>query len=460
MRTYRDEPNLLTMRQRFSGAAGVLAGGPLDWSLVSGVVPVLLTLLGVAAVLCLLYTRDRRWWARWVPAVLGGTVLAAVGLALVVDRVWQPFPDDLPTEVVAWIGVIIAVVALGLIQLVRRRGWRLKVLAGVAALVALVFAANQINRFYDQYPTLRTALNALDLQSTPLQEVVGEKPLVVAPGGRYLSEVWRPPADMPSTGVLTTAAIPPTASGFTARDAWIYLPPAYLATPRAELPVLLLLAGEPGSPQDWATGGDIKHMMDGYAAQHDGLAPVVVMADDTGSEFGNPMCMDSDLGKAQTYLSVDVPDWVKKTFQVDPDAAQWAVAGLSYGGTCALQLAVNTPNVYRDFISISGQDQPTLGTFQQSVDAAFNGDTAKFLAVDPLTVMRTKKFPQTSAMIVTGSGDETYTPQQQKVYTACRAAGMNASYEELAGGHGWEVWRPGLSNNLGWLARRTMLAPN
>lgn len=448
------------MRQRFTGAARVLAGGPLDWSIVSGAVPVVLTVVGVAALLCLLYARDAHWWARWVPAVLLGTVLAAVGIALIVDRAWRPFPDDLPTEVVVWIGVIIGAVAFGLIQLFRHKGRRFKVLAGVATLVALVFGAAHINQFYDQYPTLRTALNALDPQSTPLQDVTGRKPLVVAPPGKYLSDVWTPPADMPSTGTLTTASIPPTASGFAARDAWIYLPPAYLSTPRAQLPVLLLLSGEPGAPDDWVTGGDIQTMMDTYASQHRGLAPVVVMADDTGSEFGNPMCMDSNLGKAQTYLAVDVPNWVKQTFQVDADAARWSVAGLSYGGTCALQLAVNVPDVYRDFISISGQDQPTLGTFQQSVNAAFNGDTAKFLAVDPLTVMKTKQFPQTNAMIVAGSGDATYLPQQQRVYAACRAARMNATYQELPGGHGWEVWRPGLSGNLDWLARHTLLSPN
>lgn len=448
------------MRHQHTGTGQVLAGGPLDWSIVSGAVPLVLVVLGVIALLYLIYARDARWWARRLPVIVLVAVLAAVAIALVVDRVWQPFPDDLPTQVVIWIGVIIAAVLLGLVQVFRRPGWPRKVLAGVAAIVALVFAANQINRFYDQYPTLRTALRALNPQSTPLQDVDGKKPLVVAPKGKYLSDVWTPPADMPSTGTITTASIPPTASGFSARDAWIYLPPAYQATPRPQLPVLVLLAGEPGSPQDWVTGGDIQTMMDSFAAQHKGLAPVVVMPDDTGSEFGNPMCMDSNLGKAQTYLAVDVPNWVKSTFQVDGDASQWAVAGLSYGGTCALQLSVNDPNAYRDFISISGQDQPTLGSFQQSVNAAFNGDTAKFLAVDPLTVMKTKKFPETNAAIVVGAEDETYRPQQRKVYAACKAAGMNASYLELPGGHGWQVWRPGLADNLVWLARHTMLAPN
>jgi enterochelin esterase-like enzyme len=437
----------------------VTAEGPLDWSIVSGFTPLVLTLLGLAALLFLVYARDQRWWTRWVPVILLATVAVSLGIGLVVDRVWQPFPDNLPTDVVVWIGVILGAVMLGLVQLFRRKSWRPKLLAAVAMVVAVIFGLNQINRVYDQYPTLRDALRSLTTQATPLKNVLGTKPLVVAPAGTYLSAVWHPPADMPSGGTLTSASIPATRSGFHARDAWIYLPPAYQATPRPRLPVLLLLAGQPGSPSDWVDGGDIMTMMNSFAAQHHGLAPVVVMADATGSEFGNPMCMDSRLGKAQTYLTVDVPTWVKKTFQVDTAPAQWAVAGLSYGGTCALQFAVNAPSVFHEFISISGQDQPTLGTFQESVDKAFGGDRAAFLAVDPLTIMKTKKFPETHGLVVTGSDDGTYRPQQRRVYAACEAADMHVAYEELPGGHGWQVWRPGLEKNLDWLARQTMLAP-
>ncbi|HET9016862.1 MAG TPA: alpha/beta hydrolase-fold protein [Thermomicrobiaceae bacterium] len=436
-----------------------MAEGPLDWSIVSGFTPLVLTLLGLAALILLFYGRERHWWTRWVPAVVLATALVALGTGLFVDRIWQPFPDNLPTAVVVWIGVVLGAVVLGLVQLFRRKGWRPQLLTALAMVVAVIFGLNQINREYDQYPTLRDALRSLTTHATPLKDVIGEKPLVIAPAGTYLSTVWHAPAGMPSSGTLTSAAIPATLSGFHARDAWVYLPPAYQATPRPRLPVLLLLAGQPGSPTDWVYGGDIMSMMNSFAARHDGLAPVVVMADATGSEFGNPMCMDSRLGKAQTYLTEDVPAWVEKTFQVDTDPAQWAVAGLSYGGTCALQFTVNKPNVFHSFISISGQDQPTLGTFQESVDKAFRGNKAAFLAVDPLTIMKTKKFPELHGLVVAGSGDGTYRPQQRRVYAACKAADMHVAYEELPGGHGWQVWRPGLEKNLDWLARQTMLAP-
>ncbi|WP_407812297.1 alpha/beta hydrolase-fold protein, partial [Staphylococcus aureus] len=87
-----------------------------------------------------------------------------------------------------------------------------------------------------------------------------------------------------------------TVSGFSARDAEIYLPPAYFTNPRPELPVLVLLAGQPGAPEDWLQGGRLVQTMDTYAAAHSGLAPVVVVADGTGSELANPLCVDSQLG--------------------------------------------------------------------------------------------------------------------------------------------------------------------
>lgn len=67
------------------------------------------------------------------------------------------------------------------------------------------------------------------------------------------------------------------------------------------------MAGQPGSPEDWLVGGRLTQTMDQYAAANEGLSPVVVVADATGDELANPLCMDSNLGNVSTYLSVDVP---------------------------------------------------------------------------------------------------------------------------------------------------------
>ena len=98
--------------------------------------------------------------------------------------------------------------------------------------------------------------------------------------------------------------------------------------------------------------------------RHHGLAPVVVMPDDLGSEFANPMCLNSRLGNVQTYLTVDVPNWITSHLQVRSPERGWAIGGFSEGGTCAIQLSTQAPRLYPFFVDISGQIEPTLGSRQ------------------------------------------------------------------------------------------------
>jgi S-formylglutathione hydrolase FrmB len=316
-----------------------------------------------------------------------------------------------------------------------------------------------MNVVYREFPTLRTALGLPAVDQIPFTQVPVREQVIAARSGLPLSAVWRPPAGMPAAGIVTEVTIPATVSGFTARPAWLYLPPAYLSRPRAQLPVLVLLSGQPGSPDDWLDGGQLAQRMDAFAAAHDGLAPVVVMPDHLGDPLDNPLCMDSRLGNVATYLSVDVPTWIRETLQVDPDPSGWAIGGLSNGGTCSLQMAVNAPQVYPTFVDISGEDEPSLGDHASTVQAAFGGDEAAFAAVNPLDVMARKQFPDTAGFLVAGEQDTVYGPQAQRVLAACRAAGMDVRLVLKPGGHTWDVWGPGLQDALPWLAGRLGMTP-
>jgi S-formylglutathione hydrolase FrmB len=217
-----------------------------------------------------------------------------------------------------------------------------------------------------------------------------------------------------------------------------------------------MMAGAPGQPRDWIDGGQLATVMDAYAAEHAGLAPVIVVVDNLGASFANPACVDSPLGNVLTYLRVDVPQWIKSNLQVDQDAEQWAVGGLSSGGTCALLLAVNAPDVYRSFVSISGEDRVTIGDPTKTLTKLFGGSQSAFDAVDPLSVMKSTTFPDTAGFVVGGT-DDTYLPQAKRVAAAGTAAGMTITYVELPGGHEWRVWGAGFVLAVPWLAMRTGL---
>ena len=427
--------------------------GLLDAPLLSGPLQVALTIAGAAGAAFLLARRPRRWWTRTVPAVaLGAAALTAL-LAVLVDRVWQPFPDPLPLPVLLLTGALFAAIGLAACGM---RGRRRPGRAGavLALLLVAVGCLEGVNTVYREYPTLRTALGLPAVNEIPFTQIPPREQVIGARSGLPLSAIWRPPAGMPTAGVVTEVPIPSPASGFPARPAWLYLPPAYLARPRAELPVLVLLSGQPGSPDDWLDSGALAQRLDAFAAAHDGLAPVVVMPDHLGGPLNNPLCMDSRLGRVATYLSIDVPAWIRANLQVDPDPSRWAIGGFSNGGTCALQMAVTAPQVYPTFVDIAGEEAPTLGDHAATVQAAFGGDEAAFAAVNPLDVLAHRQFPGTAAFLVAGAQDTQYLPQAQRVLAACRAAGMDVQFDVRPGGHNWEVWGPGLEDALPWLATR------
>jgi S-formylglutathione hydrolase FrmB len=432
--------------------------GPLDAPLLSGPLPVLVGAAGVAGGFFLLARRSRRWWTRTVPAVLLAAAAVTVLLAVLVDQVWQPFPDPVPLPVLILMGAVFVAVGLAASGM-RTRRWPGRIVSVVAVLLVLAGCMEGMNVVYREYPTLRTALGLPAVDQIPFTQVPLREQVIAARSGLPLSAIWRPPAGMPATGVVTEVTIPATVSGFTARPAWLYLPPAYLARPRAQLPVLVLLSGQPGSPDDWLNGGRLAERMDAFAAAHDGLAPVVVLPDHLGAPLTNPLCMDSRLGNVATYLSVDVPAWIRETLQVDPDPSGWAIGGFSNGGTCSLQMAVNAPQVYPTFVDISGEAEPTLGDHAATVQAAFGGDEAAFAAVNPLDVLARKTFPDTAGFLVAGAQDTEYGPQAQRVFAACKAAGMDVRLDVEPGGHTFEVWGPGLEDALPWLATRLGMTP-
>jgi S-formylglutathione hydrolase FrmB len=432
--------------------------GLLDAPLLSGPLQVVVGAAAVAGALFLVLRRSRRWWTRTVPAVLLAAAALTAVLAVLVDQVWQPFPDDVPLPVLLLGGAVLA--ALGLAALgMRARRWPGRTVAVVAVLLVVLGSLQGMNVVYREYPTLRTALGLPAVDEIPFTQVPLREQVIGARSGLPLSAIWRPPAGMPATGVVTEVTIPATVSGFTARSAWLYLPPAYLSRPRAQLPVLVLLSGQPGSPDDWLNGGRLAERMDAFAAAHDGLAPVIVMPDHLGDPLNNPLCMDSRLGNVATYLSVDVPAWIRDTLQVDPKPSGWAIGGFSNGGTCSLQMAVNAPQVYPTFVDISGEDEPTLGDRATTVQEAFGGDEAAFTAVNPLDVMAKRKFPGTAGFLVAGLQDAQYLPEARRVFPACQAAGMDVRLDLKPGGHTWEVWGLGFEEALPWLATRLGITP-
>ncbi|MFH9351511.1 alpha/beta hydrolase-fold protein [Kitasatospora sp. NPDC017646] len=428
---------------------------PIDWPLTHGPIPYAVLAAGWVALLALCLGRERSWWRFRLPAALITAAALSLLLGVVVDGWWHPFPEGTPRYVTWWVAVALLGFCLAGYRM-RRLSWPRRGLAlGLSGLV-LLMAASEVNIGFGQFPSGRVMLAPWLTRTDDTVAVKVAQTLSARPG-QVLDEVWQPPANLPDKGTVSVVPIPGTRSGFKARDAYVYLPPAYQATPRPMLPVVVMLSGQPGVPGDWVLAGQINEALDAFAAQHGGLAPIVVMPDQLGSTWANTLCLDSKIAKVQTYLAVDVPNWIQRNLQAASGRKSWAIGGASMGGTCALQLGVNAPDVYGIVLDMSGQEEPTLGTRADTVKAAFGGDGAKFDAVDPLHVMARRRFPDTSVALVVGETDTEFRPQMEKVYQAVQAAGMKAKFELMPGSHGWVVFRPGIVQQIPWLAQQTGL---
>lgn len=426
-----------------------------DWSLIDYTARVISTAAGAAAAIVLIARRGRRWWLRTVPTVLVAAVALAAAATWWVDRL-QLFRDySMPLAIPTWIGIAAAGIGFGMANLPGST-WRRRIAATTAAIVVLVSAAAGVNAFYGHFPNLRSALNLRPIDEIDFSAVPPPVPDPTPPDpGRPLSQRWNVPVDLPGRGVVTRVHIAGAVSGFlTSRDAFIYLPPAYLTAHRPLLPVLILLHSSPGEPSDWINGGQLAIRLDRFAAAHDGLAPIVVIPDTTGTLMANPMCVDSSLGNSETYLTRDVPDFIRSHLQVDADTRLWAVGGYSSGGTCALQLALRRPDLFPTFIDIAGQVEPTLGTRSKTVDLAFGGDSAAFERLTPLDILSRTPLPGTAGRIYDGADDPPSIAEQHTVLAACRRNGIDVDLTVVPGGHTWYAWARAFEQALPWLATR------
>ena len=308
----------------------------LDWTLTAGPLPIIVLVLAAAGLGWLLFTdRGAHWWSRRVPIAIGVGLLLMIAVVILVQDIWRPFPDALPLAANVAVFLTGTAVTLAILQ---RVSWPKRVVSVLAVVLVAVGGGSLVNNHFADYLTVRQLLGLPPTDQVDFNDIPRPSDTTAPTTTRNQKATPNPTTTstgpMPAQGSVTETAIPGTKSGFPARDATIYLPPAY-GRSASPLPVLVMMAGQPGSPQDWLNGGQLPQIMDAYAAQHDGLGPVVAIVDQLGTGSKDPMCLDGTFGNAFSYLSVDVPDWLSTNLVVDTDHRHWAVGGLSAGGTCS-----------------------------------------------------------------------------------------------------------------------------
>ncbi len=372
-----------------------------------------------------------RWAARLAVGAIGGALLAVI-VIFVSEVLLDAFGMPLDTDTHTWAIASFAASGVAVANLWTTRWWR-KVIAAVGVLLFLVTATVGINAGYGLNTTIASLFNITVSDPIAIPRVDDAKPAhAVAVPPKPLWQRWTPPASMPAKGSYGTVSIPNTASGFVARPAYLYLPPAALVPDAPALPLLIMMMGQPGGPESSALFLD---SLNAAAAAHQGLAPIVLTIDQIGAPTQNPLCIDSPRGQVYTYVMTDVLAYVRSTLHVAPGAKNLAIGGYSNGGECALSFGAKHPEVFGSILDVSGEIGPSLGSAAFTLKVGFGGDQAFYDREQPLAILASRRYTDTVAIFTSGSKDTYYGPEVSRAEAAAAAAGMK-TYRYIGAGVG------------------------
>jgi S-formylglutathione hydrolase FrmB len=339
-----------------------------------------------------------------------------------------------------WVPAIVGALAvvLGVLLFLGRERRVLLVTGGVfCLLLALLAIGAGVNVHFDYFRTIG--------------ELFGQ-----VPGGVSAAEVRaQERKGVPDKGLVVAQDIPGAESGFDARDAQIYLPPAYFAKPKPQLPVLMMFHGDPGQPTDWVEGGNIAVTANAYAKQNNGTAPIIVMPDINGGVASDTECVDGSRGNAETYLTKDVRDAVIKQYSTATDPKQWAIGGLSEGGYCAFMLGVRHPDLWTTFVDLSGLNVPNPdGT---TAEKLLGGDKDAVAAYSPLEVLQQPNaaWSTLGGWFAVGAQDAASVITAVKQAAAgAQQAGITTELKVDPGDHSFYFWSAAMAQAFPWVAQR------
>jgi len=378
------------------------------------IVPFLVRAATAAPTPGLRYTEDISGWilqplGMLLLAVISVIVGAAVGVGLARDAVRLPA------------------------MIRRRRSWPVIVLA-----VALVVAASGAAVTALQDGPL-SALHDYSVSSAPGSPLATPTPLATP------NATAGPVAAIPTPDVSLLRQLPGEIQtlSISGHQVLVYVPGLYQADATISLPVLYLLHGTPGAPQQWVTGGQIQGILDQLIAA--GTIPPLLAVLPNGNEpnsndteWGN-----SSLGNVETWLVEQVVPAIDSQYRT-LGAAFRGIAGFSSGGFGAVNLAIRNPTVFRWAGSYSGYFVARSAIFGSTWRANSPLYTASGLpASDRMPLY-----------LGAGAQDYDFRPDTVQFATALRSMGwFDYELQTVAGGHGWGAWNAELVQSLTWLGQ-------
>lgn len=185
----------------------------------------------------------------------------------------------------------------------------------------------------------------------------------------------------------------------------VYLPPEYKKG--QTYPVLLLLHGSGMDADQWLKTGQINRYMDNLLADKTIQPFVVVMPSSEQLNY---------TGKSETFITQELPVWLKNTYGLQPGPKAFGVAGMSMGGFGAFHLPSTHPDLFGFGFALSGYYP---GTY-----------------INDLPQRRELPF---KLMMLSGSEDG-LVGTNRSIAAKLQAQGASFYYRENKGAHTFQYW--------------------
>ena len=237
-----------------------------------------------------------------------------------------------------------------------------RVLAACLAFVpAMMFGVAAVNKYYDYYQNWNAAISDMTNQGVRAAQVPTVSSRSGDRFGRFLGQTIdsQLAAQQGYTLLLTVHG----RDSHLTRPVFVFLPPQYFWPGRYHtyrFPVIELLHGFPGNPQDWITVLGVNSLLDRLDKQHRADPAVLVMPAVNGPRGQSLQCLNQVNGpQDDTFMAGDLPRYIARVLRVQAPGVGWGVAGYSEGGFCAANLSLQHPNVFSSAGVLSGYFYPS-----------------------------------------------------------------------------------------------------
>jgi len=351
--------------------------------------------------------------------------------------------------------VLLAVLALGIWRWHRFR-WRRSERFGVLVIVqllVLLFGFNMVNisgQYFGDWNDLAgsgsvAATERMDRTDPPNAFSGDDNDWRVTAVERAVD---RARAAQSSLQVIT---LPGAATGYRL-PAEVYLPGSYAVDSHRRYPVIELQAGYPGSARTWPNYLHLKSMLDTLIGNGSMPAVIAVSTTQNPRRGYDSECVDADPKQvpgslAETYLTVDVPAFIRAHYRAGAGRVDWIDGGFSTGGFCAANLVLCHPRSYAGAVVLSGYFEPIVDHSTGPLYAT----AAERAANNPSLLIR-RKHPPTAFFLGAAQNNADDMVALSAMQTRVPSSDPLRIVTTESGGHSGTTWRELGPTAFSWMA--------